>query len=207
METLCNLFLGESHSSSSGCESEWAHYNLDRSPGKAVPRESAVQPPMGAGAWGELALCCVHTLATRSAPAAAQDNVTLSAAVPHLEVSACILHTFTRRRLISSSCKPEEVVLQIPSNTCKLKQHRWLTPLSRAPALRCNSLMVTGYIYLCSFCCSMMKTSHFSWYFFFLIFLNHCLRTSWTLVHRKLEAEGLFSAVGWGYAEKGVRED
>lgn len=107
--------------------------------------------PWGLGLGGGLALFCVHTLATRSAPALSQDNVTLSAAVPHLEVSVCILHIFTRQRLISSSCKPEGVVLQIPSNTCRLKQHRWLTPLSRAfraPELHCNSLMVTEYIFV-----------------------------------------------------------
>lgn len=92
------------------------------------------------GGWGSglEALSCMHTLATRSAPASAQDSVTLSAAVPHLEVSVCILHIFTRlRRLLSPSCKPEG----------RFRQHRWLTLWSRtfrAPELRCNSLMLTG---------------------------------------------------------------
>lgn len=47
----------------------------------------------------------------------------------------------------SSSCKPEGVVLQIPSNTCRRKQHRWLSlpsRASRAPELCCNSVVVTG---------------------------------------------------------------
>lgn len=35
----------------------------------------------------------------------------------------CILHSFTRQTLISSSCKPERVVLQsLSNNTCRLKQ-------------------------------------------------------------------------------------
>lgn len=123
--------------------------SLDRSESWKGSSQGSWRPAsQGGWGWGTLALFCMHTLATRSVPAPAQDNVTLSTAVLHLEVFVCILHAFTRQRLSSSSCKPEGVVLQIPSNTCRLKQHRWLTLLSKtfkAPELPCNSLMVTGY--------------------------------------------------------------
>lgn len=77
METLCNLFLGESHSSSSGCESEGAHYNLDQSPGKAVPRESGVQPLMGAGAWGRVSfiLCAYFSYKVSSSLSPGQCHI------------------------------------------------------------------------------------------------------------------------------------
>lgn len=85
----------------------------------------------GAREWGASALLnCIHTFTTQSSQPLAQDSVTLFTAVLHLEVSVCILHTFIRQGLISSSCKPEGVVLQTPSNTCGLKQHRQLTLLS-----------------------------------------------------------------------------
>lgn len=52
------------------------------------------------GGWtlGLEAMFHMHTLAMWSALASAQNHVTESAAVPHLEASLCVLHIFTRWR-------------------------------------------------------------------------------------------------------------
>lgn len=171
---------------------------------RQLPRRVEASLPRGTGTGkGGLGLLGTHTSATRSAAAAAQGSVTLSAAAPLL-------------RFLRASYMPSQGRDLTPPAA---SQGEWRC---RFLATRADSNNTDGYLsrvglsghqnsvviqwwlldkHLYGFCCMMMKTRYFPT-FFLLRFPDRCWRTVVRSDYGALKTGGR-RAVGGGYTERG----